>query len=110
MSESLLTFNKHADLAWGYVGNMRMFEATGVKSCLVTDDKIDVNEYFIPNKEVIVLDEATNSIDKHNEEIIMDYLSKIDGLTLILISHNDQLLKKCDQIFLINEGKLQKIS
>ena len=72
--------------------------------------RIGIARALFKNKEVIVLDEATNSIDKHNEEIIMDYLSKIDGLTLILISHNDQLLKKCDQIFLINEGKLQKIS
>ena len=72
--------------------------------------RIGIARALFKNKEVIVLDEATNSIDKHNEETILDNLSKINGLTLILISHNDHLLKKCDQIFLVNNGKLQKIT
>ena len=72
--------------------------------------RIGIARALFKNKEVIVLDEATNSIDKHNEETILDNLSKINGLTLILISHNDHLLKKCDQIFLVNDGKLQKVS
>ena len=69
--------------------------------------RIGIARALFKNKEVIILDEATNSIDKNNEEIIIENLSKIDGLTLIIISHDDHLLKKCDQIFFVKDGKLQ---
>ena len=33
---------------------MRMFEATGVGSCLISDHKNNNDEYFVPEKEIVV--------------------------------------------------------
>ena len=38
LKSSVLTVNRHTDASNGRVGNMRMFEATGLGTCLVTDD------------------------------------------------------------------------
>ena len=36
----------------------------------------------------------------------MENLNKIEGLTLIIVSHDDYLLNKCDQLFHVEDGKL----
>ena len=53
LHESLLTLNHHIDVAERYAGNIRLFEATGVGSLLVTDWKTNLHEIFEPGKEVI---------------------------------------------------------
>lgn len=45
--------NIHAEVAGDYAGNIRMFEVTGVGSCLVTDDKKNITELFEPDYEIV---------------------------------------------------------
>ena len=50
--------------------------------------------------ELIILDEPTSSLDKKNEEEILNFLEKFKfGKTMIIISHNLNLLKFCNRIF-----------
>ena len=49
---SKITVNCHGDLAV-YAANMRLFEATGVGTLLVTDWKENLHEMFEPGKEVV---------------------------------------------------------
>ena len=61
--------------------------------------------YF--DKEIIVLDEATSSVDSKTEkEIIKSILSLKKNKTLILIAHRINTLKICDTIYLLKEGKI----
>ena len=46
------------------------------------------------------MDEATNSLDEKSENEIINELLKLD-LTIILITHNQELIKKCDRIIKI---------
>lgn len=68
--------------------------------------RLGIARALYKNKEIIILDEATNALDKKNEKFIFETLNKIKGLTLILISHNEELIKKCDQVLFIQNGKL----
>ena len=44
--------NIHSDEFWLITGgNIRMFEATGVGSCLLTDHKQNLQDLFIPDEE-----------------------------------------------------------
>ncbi|MBN2349907.1 MAG: glycosyltransferase family 1 protein [Bacteroidales bacterium] len=65
MSKASMVFNQHVDVAGDFAGNIRMFEATGVGSCLVTDYKKNINELFDPDYEVVTY----NSIDECIEKI-----------------------------------------
>lgn len=49
---SRVTLNSHIDMAAREAGNMRLFEATGVGSFLLTDDKDNLPDLFEPGREV----------------------------------------------------------
>jgi len=53
LRDSLLTLNHHGDVG-PYANNLRLFEATGVGTLLITDWKENLAEMFEPGKEVIV--------------------------------------------------------
>jgi spore maturation protein CgeB len=71
---SKIVLNYHIGVAGNYAGNMRMFEVTGVGSCLLTDNKKNMGELFDAGSEVIVYDNAEDCIAKvkwlleHEEE------------------------------------------
>ncbi|MCU4176865.1 CgeB family protein [Carboxylicivirga sp. N1Y90] len=65
MALSKIAFNIHGDIAANFAANMRMYEATGAGTCLLTDWKPDINDYFTDGEEIITyrnLDEATQKI------------------------------------------------
>lgn len=55
--------------------------------------------------EILFLDEATSSLDKKNEKIIKNIVSKIDNrITVIIITHSISIIESCDNIYLIDKG------
>jgi spore maturation protein CgeB len=66
LGRSKITFNNHIDCADAYAGNMRLFEATGMGACLVTDWKINLPELFQPDTEVVTYKSAEECADKVN--------------------------------------------
>ena len=54
LRNSRITLNYHIDLAENYANNLRLFEATGVGTLLLTDKKCNLHELFEPGKEVAV--------------------------------------------------------
>lgn len=53
--------------------------------------------YFQP--QLLILDEATNALDETTENTILNEICSIkNNFTIIIVSHNDKVLKKCDQI------------
>ena len=53
--------------------------------------------YFKP--QLLILDEATNALDETTENTILNEICSIkNNFTIIIVSHNDKILKKCDQI------------
>lgn len=52
LRQSKLAINHHGDVA-PYANNLRLYEATGVGACLVTDWKPDIHELFEPGREIV---------------------------------------------------------
>jgi spore maturation protein CgeB len=50
---SKMTLNHHIGVAESYANNMRLFEATGVGTLLITDWKVNLHEMFELGKEVV---------------------------------------------------------
>lgn len=53
LRRSQITLNRHVDAAENYANNMRLFEATGCGSLLITDYKDNLDELFKIGKEVV---------------------------------------------------------
>lgn len=61
---SIATLNIHGDSRFDCVGNMRMFEATGMGTCLVTDSGKNMCDLFEPNEEVVTYNSIDECIEK----------------------------------------------
>ena len=60
------------------------------------------------NSKVIVFDEATSSLDNQTEKKIMkDIYSLSSKYTLIIVAHRLSTLGKCDQVYIIENGKIK---
>lgn len=60
---SKITINRHIDVAEKYANNMRLYEATGCGSLLITDYKENLNELFKIGKEVVSYKSVDELID-----------------------------------------------
>ena len=62
------------------------------------------------NPEILVLDEATASIDTETEEIIQNALKIImKGRTSILIAHRLKTIQEADRILVLKNGRVKEI-
>lgn len=64
LSKAKICFNIHGEVAEKCAGNIRLFEATGLGSCLVTDWKDNVTDLFVPDKEIITYKSIDECIEK----------------------------------------------
>ena len=63
------------------------------------------------NPEILILDEATSSLDEDNENKILSEINQIKAnKTIILISHRKNTLSSCDYIYLVNDKKISLLS
>ena len=59
--------------------------------------------------DVLIFDEATNSLDEITENNLMDSIYSIKGKTIIIISHNIKTLNRCEKIFKIESKSIKEI-
>jgi ATP-binding cassette subfamily B protein len=60
--------------------------------------KIGIARALYRNTNILILDEATNSLDSDSEKIIFNQLKKIGKKTVFVVTHNKKNLIFCDQI------------
>jgi len=64
---------------------------------------------FYHDKEIIVMDEATSSLDEKTENFILEQIKELKRKkTVIIITHNKNTLKYCDKVYEIINGKIRK--
>ncbi len=62
---------------------------------------------YVSNPSILILDEATSSIDSYSEEMIQTATDKITkGRTSIVIAHRLATVKKADKIIVMDAGKI----
>jgi len=62
---------------------------------------------YLRNPKILILDEATSSIDSHTEEILQDAMNKLsEGRTTIIIAHRLSTIINSDKILLLENGKV----
>ncbi|MEJ7185347.1 peptidase domain-containing ABC transporter [Staphylococcus epidermidis] len=67
--------------------------------------RIAIARALISNPEILILDEATSSLDQKNEHDIMTNLKNID-CTVIIVAHRLSTIKNADKIYVLENGEI----
>jgi ATP-binding cassette subfamily B protein len=79
----------------------------GVKLSGGQRQRIAIARAILKDPAILILDEATSSLDAHSEVLVQEALEKLmENRTTIVIAHRLSTIKKVDRIFVIKEGKL----
>jgi ABC-type multidrug transport system fused ATPase/permease subunit len=68
--------------------------------------RIGLCRALIYDPEILILDEATSSLDYVTESQILDELNLFKEKTIISIAHRINTLKNCDKIYALDKGKV----
>ena len=62
--ESRIALNRHIEVAGRYANNMRLYEATGVGTMLLTDEKENLGELFVPGREAVTYRDEDELVER----------------------------------------------
>lgn len=69
--------------------------------------RIGIARSLYNEPELLILDEATSSLDIKTEKLFLSHIEKLKGkITTIFVSHRISALDKCDSVYLIDKGKI----
>ncbi len=89
LRSSKITLNHHIDMTESYANNMRLFEATGVGTLLITDWKENLNEMFTLGKEIVAYRSSKECI-----ELIQYYLENAEEREAIAHRGQERTLRE----------------
>ena len=79
----------------------------GIKLSGGERQRVAIARAILKNAPVLILDEATSSLDSYSESLIQDALDNLmKNKTTIVIAHRLSTIKKMDRIIVIDEGKI----
>ncbi len=79
----------------------------GIKLSGGEKQRVSIARALLADKKILVLDEATSSLDSHTEHEIQRDLKKLmEGRTSIIIAHRLSTIMNSDVIVVLNQGKI----
>ena len=69
--------------------------------------RLSIARAILKDSKIVILDEATANVDPENEEKLMKAIDSLTkNKTVIMIAHRLKTVRNCDNIFVIDEGKI----
>ncbi|WP_281169109.1 peptidase domain-containing ABC transporter [Hahella ganghwensis] len=69
--------------------------------------RIAIARALMQNPSILILDEATSALDDESQALIQSNMAKIaQGRTVITIAHRLSTVRQCDQIIVLQQGKI----
>lgn len=82
----------------------------GLKLSTGQKRRINILRSYLMNKDIYILDEPTSNLDKHTEEIVVNFILKhFSDKTLIIATHNEKINEICNKFYKFVDHKLELI-
>lgn len=79
----------------------------GIKLSGGQRQRVAIARAILKDPEILVLDEATSSLDAESESLVQEALNELmKGRTTLLIAHRLATIRKVDRIYVLTEGKI----
>ena len=82
----------------------------GLKLSTGQKRRINILRSYLMNKNIYILDEPTSNLDKHTEEIVVNFILKyFKDKTLIIATHNEKINEICNKFYKFENHKLIRL-
>jgi len=88
-------------------GYQTMVGERGIKLSGGERQRVAIARAILADKPILILDEATSSLDSISEQLIQDAIDNLmEGRTTIMVAHRLSTIKKVDRILVFDQGKI----
>jgi lipoprotein-releasing system ATP-binding protein len=101
---------KRADQILNQLGLGKKLDRFANKLSGGEQQRVAIARALINSPSLILADEPTGNLDTANSEIVFDLLqnlSREQNLAVLLVTHNNQLAKRCDRFISMNDGLIE---
>jgi len=72
--------------------------------------RIGIARALYKKPEILILDESTSALDRETEKEILKIISNFrNEITVIIVSHKDELIEQCQKVFRVDNNKVSII-
>jgi ATP-binding cassette, subfamily B, bacterial HlyB/CyaB len=91
-------------------GYSTMLEESAAKLSGGQRQRLAIARALIHDPPVLILDEATSSLDPESEAIIQQHLAAIaHGRTIVIVTHRLSFVARADAIIVVDQGRLVQV-
>ena len=96
----------YSDLKINKISLQKKIGEDGVNLSEGQRQRLSLARALYHNRQILILDEATSSLDKKNERNILHTISKLKDKTIIMVTHNTDNLKIFNRVFVLKNKRI----
>ena len=82
----------------------------GVKLSGGQRQRLAIARELFKQPEILILDEATSSLDSESERAIQQSIDALKGqMTILVVAHRLSTIRSCDRVYVLHEGRIVEL-